>query len=155
MEHGQSLSFLQLKLRIEPLSGSALLNSLESSSFHQQQLLFMSWGAASSRLARSDSVKTNIVIYLCTLKDSLFVRNHYLLILSPCPMLAGTPFSMSFSMHFSKAKAATLKKNPCTFSPGNKKNVSYSCSPHCPESLYLCSLNVPYSTSVSSWFYLF
>lgn len=44
---------------------------------------------------------------------------YLLLILSPCPMLEGTPFSMSFSMLLSNANAATLKKNPCTFSPEN------------------------------------
>lgn len=39
--------------------------------------------------------------------------------LSLCPMLEGTPFSMSFKMLLSNASAATRKKKSCTFSPKN------------------------------------
>lgn len=69
MRDGQWLWCLEVKLRIEPPSGSgsALFNSspwefLFSYSFHQQQPLFPSWGAVSSRLARSDSDKTNFFL---------------------------------------------------------------------------------------------
>lgn len=130
---------LEWSLSVALLSLTARLDS-----FRQQQLRFVSWGAASSRLAWSDSVKT-INFYICIplrlpLSTLLLVRSINLLILSPDPMLAGTPFSMSFKMHFSKAKAATLKKNPCTFSPEYKKEkkIFYGGFLHSFRSMCLC-----------------
>lgn len=156
-EHGQSLSFLQLRLRTQPPSGSA---HFSRSSCHQQQLLFMSWGAAPSKLARSDSTKRNIFLYLYTLEASIInvyacqELSHHLLIISPCPMLAGTPFSLSFRMHFSNAKAATLKKNPCTFSPENMKNEHFLTVAFCivqNQCIYVVIMYHTALTSVSSW----
>lgn len=62
--------------------------------------------------------------------------------LSPGPMLAnGSPFCMSFSKHSSNAKAATLKKNPFTFSP-KKYTYFYTVSvPHTHEWSQVCELS--------------
>lgn len=61
-------------------------------------------------------------------------------------MLTGTPSSMSFSMHRSKAKAATREKKLCTFSPEN--NVKHE------EALKVALAYVEYAI-ISSSVYLF